>query len=104
MFRRVLQRDPRDAAALADLGAAYAMMGRFADATRALDASVGLAPDNARAHFNLGLIAATLGRPADAAAHFEAALRLDPQDRETARALAEAREAVRSRGSSPHHP
>ena len=92
-LRRVVSTNPHDAGALADLGAAYGMTGRFDQAVGALEASLRLAPDNAQAHFNLGLIAARQGQARAATRHFEEALRLDPSNRETAAALAEARAA-----------
>ena len=48
-------------------------------------------PANAQAHFNLGLIAATRGDTQAAVSHFEAALRLDPDNKEIAQALREAK-------------
>jgi hypothetical protein len=59
-----------------------------------LERSVRLQPANAQAHFNLGLLAAARGQAADAIRHFEEALRLDPDNKETAAALAEVRAAI----------
>jgi cytochrome c-type biogenesis protein CcmH/NrfG len=70
------------------------MAGRRREARAVLERSVRLQPANAQAHFNLGLLAAARGQAADAIRHFEEALRLDPDNKETAAALAEVRAAI----------
>lgn len=84
-----------DAAALADLGTAYAMLKRFDQAARALEASLRLNPDSAQAHYNLGLIAASRRDMPRAVKEFAEAARLDPSNKDTATALAEARAAIK---------
>jgi len=65
-FLRVLQRDPRNLAALSDLGVARDLEGRHADAQDAYRKALGIAPGNIAAQVNLGLSLALSGHAADA--------------------------------------
>ena len=89
-FERVVQASPDDAAALSDLGSAYAMLGRFDRATRCFERSLALQPKNAQAAFNLGLIAAHRANFVEARRRFEQALALYPANAEYRAALADA--------------
>lgn len=57
-------------------------LGRAADAAKALEQAVALAPDSADAQYSLGLAYADLGRHADALAAWQAAVRADPTHRD----------------------
>jgi Flp pilus assembly protein TadD len=86
----VLRASPDDAAALSDLGSAYAMLGRFDRATRCFERSLALQPRNAQAAFNLGLIAARRANFVEARRRFEEAVALDPSNQDYRTALADA--------------
>ena len=73
MFLFVLQREPRNAEALADLGYCYYLQGQLTKAESALSKAVKLESSNPRFHNNLGLVVGNQGRFDEALAHFQAA-------------------------------
>ena len=73
MFLFVLQREPRHAEALADLGYCYFLQGQLTKAESALEKAVALEPTKPRYRNNLGLVVGNQGRHQEALAHFKAA-------------------------------
>lgn len=71
-FLYVLQREPKNAAALADLGYCYYLQGQLTKAESALSKAVKLEPSNPRFRNNLGLVVGNQGRFDEALAHFQA--------------------------------
>lgn len=70
LFLLVLERDPRNAALLADLGYCYFLQGQLTKAESALKKATALEPSNQRFSNNLGLVAGHLGRHQEALEHF----------------------------------
>ena len=95
-FERVVQASPDDAAALSDLGSAYAMLGRFDRATRCFERSLALQPKEraggVQPRADCRRAARTLSRRSR---RFEQALALDPSNQDYQSALAEATASVR---------
>lgn len=79
-WRKALDLDPQDAAAISNLGAALHGAGRMEDAAREFARALELDPDNVRAHANTGIALARSKQYQDAARHFERALELRPGD------------------------
>jgi len=71
--------DAGDARAQSDLAYAYALTGRFDDATAAQQAALKLDPRLAAAHYGLGLLDARRGDTAAARRRFDAFVRLQPR-------------------------
>lgn len=71
--------DAGDARAQSDLAYAYALTGRFDDATAAQHAALKLDPRLAAAHYGLGLLDARRGDTAAARRRFDAFVRLQPR-------------------------
>lgn len=72
MFQYVLQHDPRNAEAMADLGYCYFLQGQLTKAESALTKATRLEPSNPRFRNNLGLVVGHQGRYEEALAHFQA--------------------------------
>jgi tetratricopeptide (TPR) repeat protein len=117
LFLLALERNPRNAALLADLGYCYFLQGQLTKAESALQKAITLEPSNQRFHNNMGLVVGHLGRheealdqfrqagseadaqynlafvyaaqerPLEAKACFQAALRTDPTHRRARDAL-----------------
>ena len=66
LFLQVLAQQPRQAAALNDLGIARDLQGRHVEAQKAYGEALGADPDMRAAHVNLALSVALEGRPDDA--------------------------------------
>lgn len=79
-WRKALELDPGDAAAVSNLGAALHGAGRLGEAAREFARALELDPDNVRAHTNIGIALASSGKYDEAARHFERALELRPGD------------------------
>jgi len=79
-WKKALELDPQDAAAISNLGAALHGAGRIEDAAREFARALELDPDNVRAHTNMGIALARSKRYDEAARHFERALELRPGD------------------------
>jgi Flp pilus assembly protein TadD len=79
-WKKALELDPQDAAAVSNLGAALHGAGRLEDAAREFARALELDPDNVRAHTNIGIALARSKKYRDAARHFERALELRPGD------------------------
>jgi len=79
-WRKALELDPGDAAAVSNLGAALHGAGRLEEAAREFARALELDPDNVRAHANIGIALASSGKYDEAARHFERALELRPGD------------------------
>jgi spermidine synthase len=75
---RLRARNGRHARCLNLLGAAYAALGRTADARKAFEASVTADPHDATAYANLGTFELQAGHPDVASDYFAQALTLDP--------------------------
>lgn len=73
MFQFVLQREPRNADVLADLGYCYFLQGQLTKAESALLKAVAAEPSNPRYRNNLGLVIGHQGRHEEALAHFQKA-------------------------------
>ena len=80
IYRRLVARQPRDAAIYHDLAVAAAAAGLTAEATRAEQASLALQPSNAAASNGLGLMLVGAGKPGEAVAAFERATQDDPSN------------------------
>lgn len=70
LFLLALEREPRNAALLADLGYCYFLQGQLTKAESALKKATALEPSNQRFSNNLGLVAGHLGRHQEALEHF----------------------------------
>jgi Flp pilus assembly protein TadD len=92
-FSRALQKDEREAGALAGLGGIMLDRGRHADAIRLLRRSLEIRPADAEAETSLGLAYVLSGVPADAVEHFARAAALAPGP-ETSANLERARAAM----------
>ena len=77
-FSEVLQAQPENAAALAQLGTARARQGKLDEAARVLSEAVRIQPGDAAAHNSLGNVLAEQGKPEEAVRQFEEAARLKP--------------------------
>lgn len=73
MFQYVLQREPRNAQVLADLGYCYFLQGQLTKAESALAKAVAAEPSNPRFRNNLGLVIGHQGRHEEALTHFQEA-------------------------------
>ena len=80
IYRRLVARQPSDAAMYHDLAVAAAAAGMTGEAMRAEQASLALQPSNAAASNGLGLLLVEAGKPADAVAAFERATQDDPSN------------------------
>ena len=80
LFEHTLTVNPRSSVAHNNLGAAFYLQGRFAEAAEHYSASLKVAPDDAQVHDNLAAALDGLGRPAEADEHWYQAIRLDPAD------------------------
>ncbi len=79
-WRKALELDPQDAAAISNLGAALHGAGRLVEAEREFARALEIDPENVRAHTNIGIALARAKKYAGAARHFERALDLRPGD------------------------
>ena len=79
-WRKALELDPQDAAAISNLGAALHGAGRLEEAAREFARALEIDPDNVRAHTNVGIALARTKKYLEAARHFERALELRPAD------------------------
>lgn len=86
LFTRAVAVNPRNFAALNNLGEVYATQRRWADAALQYQRAVIAAPDEGYPRYNLGLALEALGRPEEAVPEFEAALRALNAPRERAEA------------------
>lgn len=73
MFQFVLQREPRNADVLADLGYCYFLQGQLTKGESALLKAVAAEPSNPRYRNNLGLVIGHQGRYEEALVHFQEA-------------------------------
>ena len=80
IYRRLVARQPSDAAMYHDLAVAAAAAGMTGEAMRAEQASLALQPSNAAASNGLGLLLIDAGKPAEAVAAFERATQDDPSN------------------------
>ncbi|HET7697774.1 MAG TPA: sulfatase-like hydrolase/transferase [Vicinamibacterales bacterium] len=80
IYRRLVARQPNDAAMYHDLAVAAAAAGMTGEALRAEQASLALQPSNAAASNGLGLLLIEAGKPAEAVAAFERATQDDPSN------------------------
>ena len=80
MYRRLVARDPSDAAMYHDLAVAAAAAGLTGEAMRAEQAALALQPSNAAASNGLGLLLAGAGKPTEAVGAFERATQDDPSN------------------------
>jgi Flp pilus assembly protein TadD len=79
-WKKALDLDPSDAAAISNLGAALHGAGRLEEAAREFARALELDPGNVRAHTNIGIALARSKKYEEAARHFERALELRPGD------------------------
>lgn len=79
-WKKALELEPQDAAAISNLGAALHGAGRLEDAAREFARALDLDPANVRAHTNIGIALARSKKYDEAARHFERALELRPGD------------------------
>jgi Flp pilus assembly protein TadD len=68
MYQAIIAQNPKNTAALNDLGVSRDLQGRHADAQEAYHRALAIAPELASARQNLGLSLAVSGKPAEAAA------------------------------------
>jgi arylsulfatase A-like enzyme/Flp pilus assembly protein TadD len=80
IYRRLVARQPSDAAMYHDLAVAAAAAGMTGEAMRAEQASLALQPSHAAASNGLGLLLIETGKPAEAIAAFERATQDDPSN------------------------
>ncbi len=78
VLERVLKSDPNDAAALNDIGYAYAYSGDFQKAFAAMDRYVALQPDEPNSHDSYGELLRMAGKFDAALEQYRASIRLDP--------------------------
>ena len=76
LLKEAVAIQPEHAAAHANLGAVYGIIGRYDTGIQYLERALELQPDHARAHRNLGLIHRARGRYPEAIEHLEKALEL----------------------------
>ncbi len=88
-FRKELQQNPEDPAALYNLGTVLLASGKYADAAEQFKAVAAKEPTNVDALAKAGIAYASAGKLAEAADAFEGALRLQPKSAELHRRLAE---------------
>jgi tetratricopeptide (TPR) repeat protein len=79
-YEEVLQRDPRDAVLLNDLGTIYFKSGKLQEAGRCFAGALEINPNLTQAHNNLGSVLVEQGQLPAAVDHFAAALRTDPKN------------------------
>ncbi|HEV3048701.1 MAG TPA: tetratricopeptide repeat protein [Longimicrobium sp.] len=77
-YEWVLRNNPRDSLALNNIASTYADMGMYAEAVRAADRAINLAPGFANAYSHMGFALHRLGRTAEGDAMFATAVRLNP--------------------------
>jgi cytochrome c-type biogenesis protein CcmH/NrfG len=94
LFRRAVERDPKNADALLYLAGALASGGRAREAIPYFERALEAAPPSTMALNGLGLTRLAVGDGAGAAAAFRESLRLDPAQAEVRKTL----EDLRSRG------
>ena len=82
IWRDTASKQPWNARAHRNLGAALAAQGRFAQAIPHYRQALRLAPGIATAHYNLGVALARVGRPDEAEGHFREAVRIKPASAE----------------------
>ncbi len=87
IFRDILQRDPSDVDALANLGFLLLQTRRNQEAAEWLERAVEIQPKHAGLHFNLGAALQAVDRHEDARQSYERSLALDPSDAQTHLAL-----------------
>ncbi len=75
----MLRRNPRDAKAMVDLGSAFVMSGRSAQALAPLRQAVAINPDLDEAHYFIGLSLRSMKQLAEARQAFEATLKINPR-------------------------
>lgn len=80
IYRRLVARNPNDAATYHDLAVAATAAGMTGEAMRAEQASLALQPSNAAASNGLGLLLIESGKAAEAVAAFERATQDDPSN------------------------
>lgn len=89
IYRDVLQQDPRDAKAMAGLGAVLLLRGQYDEAYEILGRATTLAPKNADPYRNLSVVYRAREEPANALTCLEAALALEPDSVDTLVAMGE---------------
>lgn len=90
IYRDVLQQAPRDARAMAGLGAVLLQRGQIDEAFEILGRATTLDPQNADPYRNLSVVYRAREEPANALTCLEAALELEPDSVETLIAIGEA--------------
>jgi hypothetical protein len=75
----MLRRNPRDAKALVEMGSAFMMSGRYAQALERLRQAVAINPDLDEAHYFIGLSLRSTKQLGEARQEFEITLRLNPR-------------------------
>ena len=97
-YRRAVEIDPRDTAAIDRLAALRFAQQRYGAALDRYRALLAIQPDDAQTHANLGATLYYLGRTGDAIRSFERALSLDPALEAARSALDRLREIARPDG------
>ena len=82
LYRQVLERDPRNADGLNNLGAVLGRLGRFREAEPYLRQALATGPRSANANINLGSMLRPMGRLAESEKFLRTGVRLAPDDAE----------------------
>jgi tetratricopeptide (TPR) repeat protein len=82
-FRKLVEIEPDDTAALNNLGSALSETGQFDQAVAQFRKVLSIDPDNYKAYSNLGVALGRIGKFEEAAAQFEQALSISPDDART---------------------
>jgi protein O-GlcNAc transferase len=90
LYRKILQRQPREFAALHLLGALKLQQDQPAEALGLIEAALAVDRTSASVHTNHGLALAALKRPAQALASYAEALAIDPNNADTLASRADA--------------
>ena len=93
-YRMVLQSEPGNIAAAANLGTSLAQLGDIDAAMEQFAKVLELAPHNLTAHFNLGALLLQHDQPDQARRHYQAVIEQRPQDREALLGLARSARAL----------
>ncbi len=82
IFRQMVEKDPTDAVALMDLGAALAQLGQVEEALEQFNQALRYSDSKSRIHFHMAISFTQLGWEKQAIEHYQAAVETDPTFRE----------------------
>ncbi len=82
IFRQMVEKDPTDAVALMDLGAALAQLGQVEESLKQFNEALRYSDSKSRIHFHMAISFTQLGWEKQAIEHYQAAVETDPTFRE----------------------